>query len=426
MNRSKAPKTAGKINIRPIGHQLTHLGNSVPVRLVQAGTQPVVRIDIVFRAGSWWQPRKLVASATNAMLSEGTDTNTGEEIANKLDYYGAYLNTSADRDNASVTLYSLSKDLKTILPLLAEVIKTPLFPETELQTYLKRRMQSFMTEKSKVSNLAREKFSQVIYGPGHPYGQVLTASDFGKIKREDLQDFHKSYYTSGNCSIIVTGRYEENLVVKYLDDWFGGMERTEGISAEREKKAISRPSSKREILISKKDAVQSAVRIGREMFGRKHPDYFGMMVLNNILGGHFGSRLMQNIREKKGYTYGIGSAMVGLRNSGFLVIVSEVGTGYRQAVVKEIYRELEKLCTRQVSKKELDLTRNQMLGEILRNFDGPFSWSESIKELVEYDLDNDFYQKMTGVINTIEPAHLLELARKYLSPAEMYEVVAGS
>ena len=426
MNRSKAPKTAGKIAIGRIDHQVISLGNSVPVHLIQAGTQQVVRIDMVFRAGSWWQPRKLVASATNAMLSEGTEKNTGEEIANKLDYYGAYLNSSADRDNASVSLYSLSKDVEKVLPLLAEIIKAPTFPETEFQTYLKRRMQNFMTEKSKVSNLALEKFSQALYGPVHPYGQVLTTSDFGKIKSEDLRVFHKEYYSSGNCSIVVTGRYEESDIVKYLDDLFGGTDWPADMSVKKEKKAIRRPSSKRDILISKKDAVQSAVRIGRELFGRKHPDYFGMLVLNNILGGHFGSRLMQNIREKKGYTYGIGSAMVGLRNSGFLVIVSEVGTGYRKAAVKEIYRELDKLCNRPVSKKELDLTRSQMLGEVLRNFDGPFSWSESIKELVEYDLDSDFYQRMTGVINTIDQAQLLDLARKYLSPEEMYEVVAGS
>jgi len=283
-----------------------------------------------------------------------------------------------------------------------------------------------MTEKSKVSNLAREKFSQALYGPVHPYGQVLTTSDFGKIKSEDLRVFHKEYYSSGNCSIVVTGRYEESDIVKYLDDLFGGTDWPADMSVKKEKKAIRRPSSKRDILISKKDAVQSAVRIGRELFGRKHPDYFGMLVLNNILGGHFGSRLMQNIREKRGYTYGIGSAMVGLRNSGFLVIVSEVGTGYRKAAVKEIYRELDKLCNKPVSKKELDLTRSQMLGEVLRNFDGPFSWSESIKELVEYDLDSDFYQRMTDVINTIDQAQLLELARKYLPPEEMYEVVAGS
>ncbi|MGF1584341.1 MAG: M16 family metallopeptidase [Bacteroidales bacterium] len=424
MNRSKAPTINNKIDISLTDHVVVKLQNSVPVHIKQAGSQPVVRIDMVFRAGSWWQPKTLVASTTNAMLSEGTLMSTGEEIANKLDYYGSYLNSSADRDNAFISLYSLTKHLDVVLPQLAEIIKNPSFPEIELQTYLNRRLQSHITEKVKVTSIAREKFAMNIYGSRHPYGQVLSVSDFSRISREDLVEFHKQFYSSGNCNIIVTGNFDETTVINNLEALFGNNDWSSP-SASFKKKVIKRSSTKKQVFIPKKDAIQSAVRVGRELFNKKHPDYCGMQVLNNILGGHFGSRLMQNIREKKGYTYGIGSAMVGLRNSGFLVIVSEVDTGYWAATIKEIYRELDKLCDKPVSGRELELTRSQMIGETLRGFDGPFAWAESIRNLIEYDLDHTFHQKMISVIRNISPRELQNLAIKYLPPEKMYEVVSG-
>jgi zinc protease len=424
LNRSKAPRINNKIDISRTDHVVVKLQNSIPVHLKQAGSQPVVRIDIIFRAGSWWQPKTLVASTTNAMLSEGTLKNTGEEIAGKLDYYGAYLNSSADRDNAYISLYSLTKHLGVVLPQLADIVKNPSFPDDDLQTYLSRRLQSYITEKVKVNNIAREKFAMNIYGSRHPYGRALSVSDFGRIFREDLVEFHRQFYTSGNCDIIVTGNFDETALINILEALFGGNDWSPPLTT-IEKKVIKRSSSKKQVFIPKKDAIQSAVRVGRELFNKKHPDYCGMQVLNNILGGHFGSRLMQNIREKKGYTYGIGSAMVGLRNSGFLVIVSEVDTGYWAATIKEIYRELNKLCDKPVSSTELELTRSQMVGETLRGFDGPFAWAENIRNLVEHDLDQGFYQRMISAIRYISPRQLQELAIKYLSPDKMYEVVSG-
>jgi zinc protease len=425
LNRNKAPKTAEEITIGNIEPIAARLGNSVPLYMIQAGSQQVVRIEIVFGAGSWWQSKPLVASSTNAMLSEGTINFTGEEIAKKLDFYGAYLDSSAGKDNAYLSLYSLARHLGKILPLLAEIIKSPAFPEKEFSTYLERRKQDFVTEKARVNILARDRFAQALYGSSHPYGQSLSESDFGKISREDLVEFHQRHYNSGNCTIIVTGRYDENELAGMIDALFGGND----WPAEGEKiltPVRKRSSRKQQIFIPKKDAVQSALRIGRILFDMKHPDYYGMLVLNNILGGHFGSRLMQNIREKKGYTYGIGSAVASLKNSGFFVIFSEVGNKHREASVREVFRELNKLRTKPVSYRELELTRSHMLGEVLRGFDGPFPQAESIRNLIENDLDARFYQEMVRVIRFITPAELRDLALKYLSPGDMYVVVAGN
>lgn len=425
MNRSRAPKT-GKYNgpgdIRPA---VAKLRNSVPVYMVRAGSQPVVKIDMMFKAGAWWQNKSLVASTVNAMLNEGTNERDGQEIANKIDYYGSYLNTWSDRDHAFISLISLSKHIDSILPLLAEIARFPSFPERELNIYLQRLKQGYITEKTRVSSLAREKFALALFGSSHPYGKKIRIQDFSNLTKDDLCSFHERYYRSDNCGIIVSGRFDEQKMAGKLDGLFGGHDwKTGEISATA--KLRKKPSKEKKFIINRSSAVQSALRIGRELFNMHNPDYQGMMVLNSILGGHFGSRLMQNIREKKGYTYGIGSLLVSHRHSGFMTIVSEVGTGYGKAAMKEIYRELDKLRNKPVSKAELDLTRSHMLGEMLRGFDGPFAWSESIRNLIEQDLDSDYYNKLTNTIKEITPGDLQELAGKYLSPSDMYEVVAGN
>jgi zinc protease len=425
LDRSKVPIKAKEIKTGNIEPDVVRLGNSVPIYMIQAGSQPVTKIDLIFKAGSWWQSKPLVASTTNAMLMEGTSGYSGEEIAEKIDYYGSYLNPYSDRDHAFISIYSLTKHLDVILPLLSEIIKTPSFPEKELQNYLERRKQAFMVEKNRVTSLAREKFSFALYGRNHPYGQQLTLSDFNNINRDDLEEFHKKFYMSGNFSIIVSGRYNEEDLARKMEDLFGDADWLSGGMIEKVNPK-KRASRKMRILIPKEDAVQSALRLGRELFNTTDPEYTGMSVLNNILGGHFGSRLMQNIREKKGYTYGIGSVMVSLRNSGFMVIVSEVGTGYWNAALKEIHKELDKLRSKPVPHSELEFTRSHMLGEVLRGFDGPFAWSESIKSLIEQDLDTGYYQRLSDTILNISPRQLLDLAERYLSPSDMYEIIAGN
>lgn len=424
MNRNKAPDTVKEIltgNFEPV---IARLQNSLPVYLIQTGSQPVARIDMVFKAGSWYESKPLAASSANAMLTEGTRDRSGNSIAKTVDYYGAYLNTSCSKDNALITLHSLARHLESLLPLLAEIIRMPGFPDREFFIYKERQKQNWAVEKVRVANLAREKFTLALYGPGHPYGKTIALSDFENITREDIHDFHAVRYGADKCSIVVSGRFDEKKLLEKMDELFG---QEDWLSPGEGKypPAIYRPARKKQIFISRKNALQSAIRVGRELFDHTHPAHFGMMVLNTILGGHFGSRLMQNIREKKGYTYGIGSALVSLRNSGFLVIISETGTGYWKSSLKEIYIELSRLCDKPVSRKELELTRSHMLGEVLRGFDGPFARSESIRSLIENDLDTGYYRKLTETIRSIGPPELQDLAAKYLSPGAMYEVVAG-
>ncbi len=424
MNRKKAPRVTKSQDIMHKIPDRINLANSLPVYIIQAGSEPVVKIDLVFRAGSWWQPKPLVASSTVMLLSEGTRSNSAGEIAKKIDFLGAYLNTSSDRDNSSITLYSLTRHLVNVIPLLAEIIKYPVFPEKEFRNYLERRKQSFMVERTRVNNIARERFSAAIYGSVHPYGRTISETDFGNICRDDVRKFHEKFYIAQNCSIIVSGNYDEDKLFSLINSYFGGEDWLSGNTV-KTMVAKKRPSGTTKIFVPQKNSVQTAIRIGRELFNKKHYDYPGLMVLNSILGGHFGSRLMQNIREDKGFTYGIGSVLIGLKNSGYLSIGTETGNDFRSKVIEEIYRELDKLCSHQVTKKELELTRAHMFGQIARAFDGPFATSESVKSLIEYETGPEYFDKMVTAIRSIEPSNIMDLASKYLNPNEMYEVAAG-
>jgi zinc protease len=219
--RTKAPKTTTRMTPGDVRPDIVRLKNEIPVFLIRAGSQPVVRLDLTFSAGAWWQSKPLQASLANAMMSEGTAKRPGREIAEILDYHGAYFNASSDRDNAFLTIYFLARHMDVILPLAAEMIREPSFPADEFLALMDRRKQNFLIEKSKVGNLARDGFACALFGPGHPYGRTFSRQDFDNILREDIIDFHSRFYHSRSCKIVVSGNYDENTLLARLDELFG-------------------------------------------------------------------------------------------------------------------------------------------------------------------------------------------------------------
>ena len=180
------------------------------------------------------------------------------------------------------------------------------------------------------------------------------------------------------------------------------------------------------VSINKPGAVQTAIRIGSATINKRHPDYPGLKILDAILGGYFGSRLMKNIREEKGYTYGISSSLTSLDLSGYKVISTEVGRINTQKTIDEIYKEIRLLQTVPVGRDEMAVVRNYMSGEMVRMFDGPFALAESFRSAWEFGLDNSYYHRLAEKIITIEPDEIIELARKYYNIDELYEVTAGA
>ena len=419
-------------NIQPTVNPIEHidmvkaekrlLSNGIPVYFVNAGSQDVVKIDFIFEAGTWFQQANLIASLCNSMLEEGSTNFSAADIGEKFDFYGAYIQLTADQNYGYFNIISLGKHLKTILEITENLIKHSVFPQYELEVLIDKNKQKFLLENQKVKTLCQKKFTQVMFGESHPYAITNKLEDFDQISREMLLQFYQSYYHSGNCRIIAAGQIDES-VLALLETHFGGGDWQRN-AIETPKYEIS-PDTQKFHYVEKANGIQSAVRMGKFWVPKNHPDYHALSVLVTIFGGYFGSRLMTNIREEKGYTYGIGSYVLSLKHVSYLIITTEVGNEYVEPTLKEIAIEMKRLQTELVSENELETVKSYLLGEFLRDFDGPFALAGSFKAINDFGLDYSFYDDSLRVLRNITSEEIMQLAQQYLNPEDFYTVVAG-
>ena len=325
-------------------------------------------------------------------------------------------------DTATLTLYTLSKYLDNVLPFVKEVILFPKFSEKEFEIYRDNAIERFKINSEKVSFVARGEFMSTILGKDHPYGKNVGINDYKNLSLADIKNHYNKYYHLGNCRILISGLINTD-TTSTLNSFFGTEEVPKHIENNKEASinTLVSPSS----FIHKKNALQSAIRIGRVVPNKLHQDYFGLQVLNTVLGGYFGSRLMLNIREDKGYTYGIGSGMMSLKNIGYFFISTEVGSQFTKNALEEIYKEIELLRTQEIPKEELMLVKNYMLGQLLKSCDGPFNMATVYENVNEYGLDYSFYNLYIKTIKEITPKTLLELGVKYFRKVDLKEIVVG-
>lgn len=399
------------------------LDNGVPFYSINKGTQDLVRVELIFEAGCWYESKPLTSSVTANMLREGTKKHTSAEISEILDYYGAFLNVEADPDIVSISLYTLNKHLKNLLPVFYEIITEPVFPEKELKIMIDNAKQKLKQNNEKVDFVARNRFKEMLFGINHPYAQYAKEELYDNIRIEDLVQFHSQFLLGTNFKIIVAGKVGEDHF-NQLNNYFGKIRHVSESESSIEKKMTTNGSRKE--LIKKEGAIQSAIRIGKNFFNKTHPDFHPFLVLNTVLGGYFGSRLMSNIREEKGFTYGIGSGVVSLLRGGYFFITTETGVEVTEAAVTEIYKEIEKLKREPVPEEELKTVRNYMTGSFLRSIDGPFAIADRYKGVLLYRLDFDYYQKYITTIRTTGAEQILELANQYLQEDSLVELVVGS
>jgi zinc protease len=423
LNRKLQPAYQNIDQINIIDPQISKLDNNITAHFIDAGTQEILKIDIIFDAGSWHQPKPPIASATSEMLMEGTVNLSSQQIAEKLDFYGAFIQPQPTKDFASVSLFTLKKYLPETIKILEDIIKAPSFPHHELTNFINKKKQLFLIEMEKVSNLARRASNEQLFGTKHPYGRNVELEDYDSLTREDLLDFHRNYYSPQNCKIIVSGKIDDS-VTQIINQYFGGKDWKQNEKIEEQKPESDHKIIKEKIII-KNNANQTAIRVGVKSILKTHPDYLKLDIVNTILGGYFGSRLMKNIREEKGYTYGIGSALISLKHEGILIIVSEVGNEYARDALNEIFNELKRLREEKISNEELILVKNYMMGELLRSFDGAFELSSAYRSIIDFNLTPDYFNQAIKAIKTITPDEILQLANQYLTEDNFLKTIAG-
>jgi len=420
LNREQAPDFKQVSTINFIHPEKKALDNGVPVFTIYSGEQDLVRIEFIFENVNWKLEKPLQAIAVSALINNGTNKLTSKEIAEQIDFYGAFFQTEYVQDQSSVTLYTLNKHLKSVLPIVKDVLSESQFPQQELDIYIQNQKQKLQVNLKKNDILARKEFAHALFGDT-AYGVNIQAEHYDALKREDLTEYFKAAYSPNNCTIIVSGKFDE-ASFNLLNDAFGkDWEKSNAVKNSFDFAA----TAKQTIYTEKPEALQSAIRIGQLAINRKHEDFSGLQILNTVLGGYFGSRLMNNIREDKGYTYGIGSGISSLQQAGYLFISTEVGADVCAAALTEIYKEIDILKNELIGEEELNLVRNYMLGSMLGSLENVFSHADKFKNIYFSGLDYDYYTRYIEKVKTITAEELLALANKYLTKENFTEVVIG-
>lgn len=423
MNRIEAPviKDAVEFDLKLKPYRQFNLHNGVPVYCIDAGAQEVVQVELVFYAGNWFEQQRNVAPATNYLLKNGTSKKNAFQLNEDFEYYGAYCNRACYNETAVVNLSAMARQLPFTLPVVREMITDSVFIESELDIYKQNSKQRLKVNLQKSDFVATRLIEAYVYGENHPYGKYTNSEDLDALHSNLLQDYFKQYYLHGQCVIFVSGKLPAD-IDEQLNSAFGDLALK---PFENKLPGISQvPAAEKKYRVQNDvNGVQGAIRLARPFFNRHHPDFMKVMVLNTVFGGFFGSRLMSNIREDKGYTYGIHSYVQNHIHDSAWMISTEAGKDVSEATIEEVYKEMQRLREEPVDAEELLLVRNFLIGTILGDLDGPFQIMSRWKNLILNNLTDDYFYRSIETIKTISAEELQALAKKYLNPEEFYELV---
>lgn len=423
LNRTIAPlikdATEFELTLKPYDKFI--LDNGVEVYAVNAGTQEVLSLELVFKAGNWFEQQNNIAAATNFLIKNGTKNKTAFQLNEHFDYYGSHLSRGCYNETANIVLHCIDRHFATHLPVIAEMITDAVYPQHELDIYKQNMQQRLTVNLKKCDFVAGRLIDEYVFGKNHPYGVYSNKEHYDALQQEQLQDYYKKYYTEGHCVIFAAGLLPANFEQE-LNKTIGQLPLNQ-----KEIPTILHPltpaAEKKYRIANDPNGVQGAIRLAQPFPNRHHPDFQPVQVLNTLFGGFFGSRLMSNIREDKGYTYGIHSYILNHISTTAWMVSTEAGRDVSEATITEIYNEMKDLREELVDEEELQLVKNYLIGTILGDLDGPFHIIGRWKNLILNGLDEQYFYKSVNIIKNISAKELQELANKYLHPEKFYELV---
>ena len=423
LNRKKSPKIidAVELDLHLKPYTKFTLDNGVEVYSIYAGAQEVVMVEMVFFAGNWYEEKNVVAASTNFMLKNGTKQKKAFAINEHFEFYGSYLNRGCHNETATMTLHSLGKHIPKLLPVMAELLTESIFPEDELAIYKQNQKQRLSINLKKCDFVANRLIDEYLFGFNHPYGKYSSAEHYDNLNTDDLKHFYEQFYTNGKCVIFVAGILPAD-IQEQINSAFGHLPFNKKTLPSITHETVPFIEKKHQIT-NDLNGVQAAIRIARPFPSRHHPDFSKVQVLNNLFGGFFGSRLMSNIREDKGYTYGIQSYLQNLIQQSAWMISTEAGRDVSAATISEVYKEMAKIKTEPILDDEINLVRNYMMGSLLNDLDGPFQIISRWKSYVLNGLDENYFNRAIHTIRTVTADELQEMANKYLVEEDFYELV---
>jgi len=420
-NRKNPPQTQPFNDFqlaKPISYTLN---NGLHVWLLHAGTQPIVNIQLLFDAGKWHEPKQGLAAFLGKMIPEGTKKHDSNQIHEFFDSLGIFWDIVTGVDQTQMSFYGMVKHYEKLLLMIRELLTEATYPERELEQFKKDMIHQIRINKQKTNQEAGFLSRECLFGQHHPYGYQLTESLVESVTSQELLSFYQTHIQASPFHIILAGDVTEEHII-LLNQILGSLPIASVVQAPICHIKQSEHPAKR--YVEKENAIQTSIRLVRPLFVKRNPNQIAFDVLNETLGGYFGSRLMKNLREKNGFTYGVYSAIISMRHEGFISIGTDVNKEHRNAALTQIKYEIERLCHEPIPAEELALVKNYMSGSYLKSVNTPIAIADLYKNISYHGLPQDYFDHYISHINAVTSEQLLALAQTYLS-GEFTEILVG-
>jgi zinc protease len=428
LDRTKQPTPGPTPVLRVPTWTKTQLANGATLIVAERHNLPLVNFAITFVGGSnQFEPveRRGVASMTASMLSEGTTTKTGDQLSDALQLLGTSVSAGVGGEEGGISFVSTAKNFEPTLAILADMMLNSTFPAEALERLRGRTLVNLVQAKDQPTVVGSQVFARVLYGSGHPYGQRATEASVKAITRDDVIAFQKAYYQPGRAIITVVGditpAQAKAAVEKGLAAWTKGGDKP---SFDYPKLPELQPA--KIYFVDKPGSAQSVVNIGLPGPPRNTPDYFALQVLNTILGGQFQSRLNANIREQKGYSYGVNSGFSYGKGPGAFRAGGSIFSDKTDAALIEFMKELKGIVgEKPITDEEITTAKEALIQGLPQRFASVSAISGAITSLVVQGLPEDFYQAYAKNVSAVTKEDLLRVAKKYIDLNHLAIVIVG-
>lgn len=417
LNRSIPPNSNNleKINLK--NPEIHNLGDGLNLYSFFSDLKKVLKIDIIIQSNKLYDYPPEFLSLIPKMLQLGTKSKSHDEIVEHIEYLGAFTSYVSTQDNMTLSLYCRVVNFDEVFPLFMETILEPSFQEDELVKLKKREISGLKINLKKTKTIASRQFKNDFFGENHFYGKNISIEGIQNLSANQLKLAYFDILNNSEISILSSGSlgYSEIQVVKKNINLISTYQKIND-------RVVFKPKSTQNYT-EIDDAVQTSVFIGRHLPDFTHPDFFSIGFVNTVLGGYFGSRLMKNIREDKGLTYGISSIVRKMKYSSHSIIVTDVLKEKKEFALDEIYSEIDKLGS--INFDEIELVKNYILGSFQSDITSSFALSDVYSKVHNLGLDFDYYRNWVDSINTMNMDIYLTIVKKYFTRENLTEVTAG-
>ncbi len=421
LDRSKAPEFKIPEDFELCPPVQTKFRNGAKVFFNNTLNLDVVKIEVIGKGRKASLPlsQNLIPSFTLNLLQEGLKNKISEEIADFFDFHASEVNPILTFSHEGLALLTTKKHLFKVLPVFLELFTEATFPEESIEKRKSQKRLGQKLEKEKTSTRAGQLFRKSLFGNDHPYGVEPEESHVDEVTQDRLQFYYREMLWQ-EIEIFISANLSDS-EFQLLENSLSNLPNR----VETEQVLISPIVTNYKWIESRENAVQSSIRMGSFSIPKSHPDFIGLTVLNTILGGYFGSRLIKNIREDKGHTYGIFSSLAEIGDFEYWVISADVQKSYYQEVIREIYHEINKLVNKPISSDELEVVRNYMIGQMLSRFSSSFDTMDRFRSVHHSGLDFTYYFKKLSFLKSFQAHDIQKLGETYYKNKSLVEVIVG-